>query len=166
MPVGLILESLVAVLLVVTIGYCFILNRRLAALRHGQNDMHNVVRSLNETTDKARISMESLRRNTKSIADELGEKIKSGRAIADELGMIVESGNNIANRLTDARSSRRQPVQNPGPLEALSRLDDNFRRQFERNNAPSPDAAEVKTKSPVKENATDNDLRVALRAMR
>ncbi|MEP3301507.1 MAG: chemotaxis protein, partial [Roseibium sp.] len=33
LPVGMIIEGLVAVLLLVTIGYCFTLNRRLQRLR-------------------------------------------------------------------------------------------------------------------------------------
>ncbi len=166
MPVGLILESLVAVLLVVTIGYCFILNRRLIALRHGQNEMHAVVLTLNQATEKARVSVEQMRRSSLSIAGDLSEKIKGGRAIADELVMIVESGNSLADRLAGTAASNQLSKHKPDQLEALSRLDGGFRRQIERNGGSLRVSGAVKPDLSVRENSTGNDLRAALRVMR
>lgn len=166
MHAGLMLETLVAVLLVVTIGYCFVLNRRLALLRHGQSEMHTVVLTLNQATEKARISVEQMRRNSISLTEELSEKIKSGRTLVDELGMMVESGNSIADRLAGTSSAGRSPVRAPNPLDALSRLDEGFRRQVGRENGAPREPGMQKPDLKGKENPADSDLRVALRAMR
>ena len=166
MHVGLILEILVAVLLVVTIGYCFVLNRRLAMLRHGQSEMHTVVLTLNQATEKARVSVEQMRRNSIALTEELSEKIKSGRAIVDELGMMVESGNSIADRLAGTSTASRSPVRAPNPLDALSRLDEGFRRQVERDSGTPREPGTQKSDLPGKQNSADSDLRAALRAMR
>ncbi len=166
MPAGLILESLVAVLLIVTIGYCYILNRRLAALRHGQNEMHIVVRDLNEAADKARLSVDQLRSNSLSISGDLSEKLKAGRAIADELGMIVESGNSLADRLAGTPASSRPAGRKPEPLDALSRLDEGFRRQVERYGVSAGESVAITPDLSPRENAAGSDLRFALRAMR
>lgn len=166
MTAGLILESLVAVLLMVTIGYCFILNRRLAALRHGQNQMHATVLNLDKATEKARSSVEQMRVSSMSISDDLSQKLKAGRAIADELGMIVESGNSLADRLSGAVTTSRAAHQKPDALDALSRLDEGFRRQVERDGGSSRVAGAVTPDLSNKTKAADSDLRVALRAMR
>lgn len=166
MPAGLILESLVAVLLIVTIGYCFILNRRLGLLRGDQTELNEVVRVLNEAADRARNSVEHLRRSSVSIAEELSDKITAGRALSDELGVIVESGNSLADRLADASSASRSAARKPGPLEALTRLDQGIRRQPLRENPPRREAALAKAEHIHKDSPPDSDLRQVLKAMR
>lgn len=171
MTAGLILESLVAVLLVVSIGYCFILNRRLAALRNGQNEMHLVVRSLNEATEKARLGMEKLQRDSQLAVTDLTEKTRAGRAMADELGLIVESANNLADRLTGPSIRNNASIRKPEPLVGLARLDETFRRKPDRGVSAANDQsiARINTADPVAQPAdkpSDIDLRAALRAIR
>ncbi len=160
MPAGLILESLVAVLLIVTIGYCFILNRRLALLRGGQSELNEVVRVLHEATDRARNSVEHLRRSSVSIAEDLSGKITAARALSDELGVIVESGNSLADRLAGGLSGGGALGRKPSPLEALSRIDEGLRKPSLREVDP------IKAEPPRRETPTDSDLRQALKAMR
>lgn len=163
MSAGLILEILVAVLLVVTIAYCFILNRRLGALRNGQGELYKVVEMLNEATNRANAAIDQLRRGSKTIAEELMEKTKAGRALADELGVIVESGNSLAERLTASRSA----VRKPDPIEALSLLDKGFRRQVARDGDSAGRASQpAKTDIPRTDASSESELRLALKAMR
>lgn len=166
MHAGLMLEALVAILLVVTIGYCFVLNRRLALLRHGQGEMRLVVNTLNQATEMARISVEQMRRNSITLTEELSEKIKLGRMLADELGMMVESGNSIADRMAGTSSPGLSPTRAPNPLDALSRLDEGFRRKVGRENGTPRETGTQTPDQKGKESPADSDLRVALRAMR
>ena len=166
MPAGLILESLVAVLLIVTIGYCFILNRRLAMLRDGQNELNDVVRALNDAADKARASVEQLRRNSLSIAEDLSEKTRAGRALADELGVIVESGNGLADRLAAGLTAGRAGARKLDPLEAISRFDEGLRRPASRENLAARAAEVTRPDLSRKDTPADSDLRLALKAMR
>lgn len=164
MPSGLILESLVAILLAVTIVYCFILNRRLTALRMSHTELSAAARVLHDATEKARYGIEQLRKTGASIAAELSEKTKSGRAIADELSVIVDSANNLADRLTESVTANRGPIKSD-PLQSLARLDKGFRRQVERDTAAE---GLVEQKLIVKESdsPSDRELRQALKAMR
>lgn len=164
MPAGLLLEGLVAILLAVTIVYCFILNRRLAALRHGHADLSAAAKVLYDASEKARVSVDQLRKTSVSIAEELNEKNKAGRAIADELSMIVDSANNLADRLTETVSANRA-VRKPDPLESLARLDKGFRRQVERD-VHTEGLVEQKSAPREADSPSDRDLRLALKAMR
>lgn len=166
MPAGMILESLVAVLLLVTIGYCFILNKRLSLLRNGQSELHDVVRILNEAAEKARSGVEQLRRSSLSIAEDLTEKNRAARALADELSMIVESGNSLADRLAGGLSPSQAPARKPKPLDALSRLDESFRKPVNRPDNQVRDTENSRAEPARKDGAVESDLRLALKAMR
>ena len=99
MTVGLLLEGLVALLLVATIYYCVILNKRLSKLRDGQDEFTGLVQELNVSTRRAQNSFEDLRSLTNDTGKKLDEQIAAGQLLLDELSMITESGNNLANRM-------------------------------------------------------------------
>jgi len=99
MTVGLLLEGLVAVLLVATIYYCVILNKRLSKLRDGQDEFTGLVQELNDSTRRAQNSFEDLKSLTNDTGKKLDEQIAAGQLLLDELSMITESGNNLANRM-------------------------------------------------------------------
>lgn len=127
MTVGLILEALVAVLLVATVYYCVILNRRLTKLREGQEEFTALVADLNEATRRAQNSVQDLKSSTIETGRELEERVSSARVLVDELAMITEAGNNLANRLerqligaSSSRSSGRSPGQLKQRLETSS----------------------------------------------
>lgn len=127
MPAQLILDVLITVLLAITVGYCWLLNKRLLALRSGQDGLKEIIRTLNDATGKAQAGIEQLRRSSDSIGQELAIKIKNGRDLADELALIVESANNIANRLTAGAARAPEVKLKSGdfsnPLAGLVRLD-------------------------------------------
>lgn len=120
MTVGLILEGLVAVLLVTTVYYCVILNRRLTKLRDGQDEFMSLVVELNEATRRAQNSVEDLKSLTAETGKELEERVAAGRVLADELAMITEAGNNLANRL-ERQLTGVSAARSPGPGAASRR---------------------------------------------
>ena len=106
LPTGLILEVLVAVLLIVTVVYCALLDRRLRALRSGQDGLRDLIGELNRVIDQARVSIADLDRTAAVSGEQLGEQITKGRALADELSLMLEAGNRIADRLGETVSKR------------------------------------------------------------
>ncbi len=98
-PIGLILDSLVALLLVVTVIYCYQLNARLRALRSGQDGLKDLIRGLNEATERAQAGIAQLKVAGDAAGKELKETVTKSRALADELSLMIEAGNNIADRL-------------------------------------------------------------------
>ena len=71
LPIGLVLEGLVVVLLGVTVAYCFILDRRLRALRSGQDGMKDLIRGLNEATERAQSGVAQLKISSDAAGQDL-----------------------------------------------------------------------------------------------
>jgi len=95
MPVSLILDILVAVLLVVTIGYAVTLNKRLSALRRDKGELERLARGFAETTEKAETGIGELR----AMTDLLQERIGRAESLRDDLVFLMERGNAAADRL-------------------------------------------------------------------
>ncbi len=100
-PIGLILDSLVALLLIVTVVYCYQLNSRLRDLRSGQDGLKDLIRGLNEATERAQAGISQLKIAGDAAGRELQESVTKARSLSDELSLMIEAGNNIADRLED-----------------------------------------------------------------
>lgn len=99
MTLGFLLDIVIAALLGTTIFYCWRLNRRLAALRQGREELNALVQSLTEATKKAEAGIGQLKEGAKEANAELKKNVDSAVALRDELSLITETGNNLANRL-------------------------------------------------------------------
>ncbi len=102
LPVGLILEGLLAILLGVTVFYCVLLDRRLRNLRSGQDGMREVIANLNAATARAQASIGQLTVASQETGTQLRDVLTKGSAIRDELALMIETGNNLADRLEGA----------------------------------------------------------------
>jgi hypothetical protein len=103
-------DLIVAVLLLVTIVYSTVLNRRLAALRGDKDELHALVEGLAKTTASAVAGIAAL----KAAAETVGRELEAGRAKAqalrDDLAYLVERGNSAADRLEGGIRAQRQAV--------------------------------------------------------
>jgi hypothetical protein len=99
---GLIVELALTALLAVTLVYCIVLERRLAAVRKGQESMKAVIGQLDTAISKAGASMHALKATTAATAEQLDERLKRGRAVIDELSLLTASGERIAQRFDRA----------------------------------------------------------------
>ena len=104
-PWNMLVDLVVIVLLGATVFYCVLLDRRLRAMRDGQDGLKDTIHTLNEACDRAAMSVRNLSGATEQVDDELEHRLERARELADELGMILESGNNLADRLTGASTS-------------------------------------------------------------
>lgn len=116
MPVGLILEVLVAILLIVTVGYCWQLDRRLKALRSGQDGLKAIIEGLDGATQRAQASIEALKSAADAAGGALSQQVAKGRALADELEIMIDAANALADRLEGARETA--PRDRPRPAAA------------------------------------------------
>ena len=108
--IALLLDGLVAVLLVATLGYCFLLNRRLAALRSTQDELQNLIKDFDRATEAARAGVADLKAASEQAGAELQEHIGKGRALADELTFITDAGARLADRVA-SNSAGRKPAE-------------------------------------------------------
>ena len=95
MQYSLILDILVAVLLVVTIGYAMVLNKRLGHLRRDKGELENLVLSFTDATGRADNGIATL----KSTADVLQDRIDKAGSLHDDLVFLIDRGSVTADRL-------------------------------------------------------------------
>lgn len=107
MWISLVLDGIVAVLLGVTIFYCFHLDRRLRTLRSGKDELKQIVLGLTDATLRAQQSVAELKQSGQDVAEGLTERVVGARALRDELELMIEAGNNLANRLEASRPGAR-----------------------------------------------------------
>jgi hypothetical protein len=101
------------VLLAATLCYCMVLDRRLKAVRAGQQDMTSSIGDLNASLAAAGASLRALQVNAGTIGDALDKKIASARAAIDELSLVAASGERIAQRMertVDTQAAVRVPM--------------------------------------------------------
>lgn len=97
---GLVIESLVAVLLLVTIGYCMLLNRRLKRLKADEHSMRAMIAELITATEIAERAIGGLKVTVRECDENLGAQLAAGTTLSVKLAKQVTAGETILNRLT------------------------------------------------------------------
>lgn len=100
------LEGILDLLLAFTLGYCIVLERRLAAVRKGQEGLSRTVGELNMAIAGAGASLRALKIASGEAAATLDERLKRARLHIDELSVLSASGERIANRIECAVTQR------------------------------------------------------------
>ena len=94
-----VIETLVASLLAVTIFYCVLLNRRLVALRSDEAALKNTVKDLREATEAADRAIKGLKAVATECDETLGGRLKRAGELNQELGRRIAEGNEVVDRL-------------------------------------------------------------------
>jgi hypothetical protein len=117
------LELGLDVLLAFTLCYCVILERRLAAVRKGQEGLNRLVGELNMAIAGAGSSLRALKAAAGEAAQTLDQRLKRAQLHIDELSVLTASGERIANRMEGAAASPRIAKEIPDmPLPSTSIL--------------------------------------------
>ena len=120
------MELALEALLACTLVYCVVLERRLAAVRKGQEGLQTHIGELNMAISGAGASLRALKAAANEAAGTLDERLKRARLHIDELGVLTTSGERIASRMEMAAGTpkvAREIVDMPLPSTSiLSRL--------------------------------------------
>jgi hypothetical protein len=92
-------ELILEVLLAATLCYCIVLERRLAAVRKGQEGLVRIVGELNMAIAGAGASLRALKTAAGESAATLDERLRRARLHIDELSVLTASGERIAQRI-------------------------------------------------------------------
>jgi hypothetical protein len=115
------LELGLEVLLALTLCYCVILERRLAAVRRGQEGLSRTIGELNMAISGAGASLRALKAAAGEAAQTLDERLKRARLHIDELSVLTASGERIAQRMESAAEAPRIAKEIPDmPLPSTS----------------------------------------------
>lgn len=123
LPVGMFVEMMVAVLLVLTIGYCVVLNSRLKRLHADRDQLRQMVTDLVQATSLANAAIKDLRQTAHEAETVLGARLDEAERFGVELANHVNAGQAIMERIARITSAARlggipDPVEEPNKLQA------------------------------------------------
>jgi Domain of unknown function (DUF6468) len=104
---GLMIESLVAVLLLVTIGYCILLNKRLKLLRNDEQSMRGTIAELVTATEIAERAIGGLKVTVRECDENLGNQLLVGTELSAKLKKQVAAGEDVLQRLSQIAMAAR-----------------------------------------------------------
>lgn len=94
-------DAVVALLLIATIGYSVVLNRRLTSVRSDRDKFEVLVRTLNAASQRAEAAVAGLRQNAAELSRRLDKRVEEARALSDDLVYMIERGGGLADKLAD-----------------------------------------------------------------
>ena len=97
---GIIIESLVAVLLMLTIGYCMLLNARLKRLKADEHSLKATIGELITATEIAERAIGGLKHTVRDVNEHLGSQLASAEQMSQQLKNQLAEGDNIFRRLS------------------------------------------------------------------
>jgi len=96
---GLMIESLVAVLLLITIGYCMILNRRLKRLKGDEQALKATISELITATEIAGRAVAGLKATAQDCDGTLGERMRAAERLAAGMDRQLKAGELLLSEL-------------------------------------------------------------------
>jgi len=111
---GLMIESLVAILLMVTVGYCILLNNRLKRLRADEHSLKAVIGELVTATEIAERAIGGLKHAVRDVNENLGHQLTSATQMSDHLKRQLAECDHVVRRLSKiAIAARPQQAAEP-----------------------------------------------------
>lgn len=125
---SLLLDGVLAALLIATIAYAAMLDRRLRTLRQSRDELQALLASFTVATAEAQSGMASLRETTQTAAKDLKGELERAKALREDLAFLMERGDELADRLEGgvgaARAATRPTAVAPQAAKPSIRLAD------------------------------------------
>ena len=96
---GLMIESLVAILLLLTICFCVVLNARLKKLKADEHALKATISELITATEIAERAIAGLKMTVRDCDQNLSDRLRLGESLARELGIKIETGHDVLAQL-------------------------------------------------------------------
>jgi hypothetical protein len=95
-----VIESLVALLLLFTIAYCVLLNRRLKLFKADEMSLKATISELTAATASAERAIAGLKLTLRDCDEGLGERLKAAERLSAEMDRQTNVGENLLSRLS------------------------------------------------------------------
>ena len=99
-PLGIAIESLVAFLLLLTIGYCMLLNSRLKRLKADESSLKATIGELITATEIAERAIGGLKLTVRDVNENLNAQLTAAGQISIQLKKQLAEGDNVVRRLS------------------------------------------------------------------
>jgi len=106
---GMIIEFVVAILLMLTIGYCVALNRRLKLLKADEQSLRATISELITATEIAERAIAGLKVTVRECDIGLGERLTRGECLLVDLDRSIAGGRDILGRLSQIAVAAGRP---------------------------------------------------------
>jgi len=111
---SLVFDIAFAVLLVITIGYAAVLNRKLGNLRRHKEEMERLAVTFGQSTSRADDSIQRLKGTTNTLQKD----IEKAQSLHDDLAFLIDRGTLAADRLEEGvrgARNRSEDTEQPAP---------------------------------------------------
>jgi chromosome segregation ATPase len=119
---GIVIESLVAVLLLLTIGYCMLLNKRLKRLKADEQSLKATIGELITATEIAERAIGGLKHTVRDVNENLGSQIASATELSRQLTRQLAEGDGVLRRITRIAVAARPVEPEPPKLSAAKAI--------------------------------------------
>jgi Domain of unknown function (DUF6468) len=104
---GIAIESLVALLLMLTIGYCMLLNTRLKRLKADEHSLKATIGELITATEIAERAIGGLKHTVRDVNENLGSQLTAAGQMSLQLKKQLAESDNVVRRLSKIASAAR-----------------------------------------------------------
>jgi hypothetical protein len=115
--IGIVIESLVAVLLVLTIVYCMLLNKRLQRLKADEHSLKATIGELITATEIAERAIVGLKHTVRDVNENLDSQLTTATQMTAHLKNQLAEGDAVIRRLSRIVQAGR-PSAEPAPAQA------------------------------------------------
>ncbi len=110
---GIAIESLVAMLLLLTIGYCILLNKRLQRLKADEHSLKATIGELITATEIAERAIGGLKHTVRDVNENLGGQLAAATQMSAQLKHQLAEGDAVVRRLSKIVSAARPQAEAP-----------------------------------------------------
>src|SRR6056297_1050941 len=110
MSFALLFDIVVAFLLLATIIFAVILNRKLSMIHNSREELQALLDHFSKSLNRAEDGILELRKAANSIGEGLDSQIKKTVTLKDDLAFLIERGENLANQLEEGIRKARTPA--------------------------------------------------------
>ena len=119
---GIVIESLVAVLLILTIGYCMLLNNRLKRLKADEHSLKATIGELITATEIAERAIGGLKHTVRDVNEHLGSQINAATQMSMHLKSQLAEGDGVIRRLSKIAAAARPATHHDEPAQAAPKV--------------------------------------------
>ena len=151
---SMIVDLTVVTLLIVTIAFAAVLNRRLAVWRQSRAEFERLIAEFSQAAARAEAGIEHLKAASEQTGKTLQQAVTKGQSLRDDLAYLIERAEPLADRMNDSVRNRRPSRRDEMAASAASSL------------AQKVDAAERETDESDERSRSKRELLRALAALR